>query len=230
MLERVVQALEASRPISKIWTSIDAPELLPHAGTLGGRIDRGDLQVLPSADSPSLSVLEALDAIPSTLPLLVTTADHALLDPPMVEYFLEAAEREAADISLALVPEGVIQRRFPDTKRTFIPLRGSRFSGANLFVFRTPAARRGIEFWSRVEQHRKQPWRLVRSFGPLSLLLFLLRRLDLKQASARVSQILGARVAIVEMPQAEAAIDVDRLSDYHQVRAILENRLQSQPR
>lgn len=230
MLERVVQALEASRSIAKIWTSIDVPELLTHAGTLGERIERGELQVLRSADSPSLSVLEALETIPSELPLLVTTADHALLDPTMVEYFLEAAEREAADISLALVPEPVIQRRFPDTKRTFIPLRGGRFSGANLFVFRTPAARSGIEFWGRVERHRKQPWRLVRSFGPVSLLLFLLRRLDLKEASARVSGILGARVAVIEMPQAEAAIDVDRLSDYQQVHEILADRLRSPPR
>lgn len=230
MLERVVEALEASPSIAQIWASIDVPELLDLAGALGGRIERGELQVLQSAGSPSVSVLEALEAIPSKLPLLVTTADHALLDPPMVEYFLDSAEREGADISVGLVREEVIRRRFPDTKRTFIRLRGDRYSGANLFVFRTPEARKGVEFWRRVDRHRKRPWRLVRSFGPVSLLLFLLRRLDLEQALSRASGILGARVAAIEMPQAEAAIDVDRLSDYEQVREILEDRLTSQSR
>ena len=224
MIERVVEALEASGSIAKIWTSIDAPELLPGAGSLGRRIERGDLHVLPSATSPSRSVLEALDAIPPELPLLVTTADHALLDAEMIGDFLEASERKAADICLGLVPERLIEQRFPGAKRTYIPLRGGRFSGANLFVFRTPRARRGIEFWARVEQHRKHPWRLVRSFGPVSLLLFLLRRLNVQEASARASRILGAQVAMIEMSRAEAAIDVDRLSDYRQVLEILENR------
>lgn len=224
MLERVVSALEASPSIADIWTSIDAPELLPHAGALGGRIDRGELRVVQSADSPSSSVLSALESIPAGRPLLVTTADHALLDPAMVEYFLSAAETRGADISVGLVSEKVLRQRFPNTQRTFVPLRGGRYSGANLYVFRRPEARIGIEFWRGVERHRKQPWRLVGSFGPVALLLFALRRLDLGEAVSRASAILGARVTAIEMPQAEAAIDVDRLSDYEQVRRILEDR------
>ena len=39
--------------------------------------------------------------------------------------------------------------------------------------------------------------------------LFLLRRLDIEEAFARVSQVIGARVGVVPLPFPEAAIDVD---------------------
>ncbi len=48
--------------------------------------------------------------------------------------------------------------------------------------------------------------------------------LDLEQALARASRSLGARVAAVVLPQAEAAIDVDRLEDYALAQRILAER------
>lgn len=230
MLERVVQALEASPSVGQIWTSIDVPPLLNQAGNLGRRVENDKLTVIRSADSPSASVLEALETIGSELPLLVTTADHALLNPEIVEFFVRAAQKQEADLCVGLVREKVIRQQFPDTERTFIPLRGNRYSGANLFVLRTAAAQSVIQFWRRTEMHRKHPWRLVWEFGPVALLLFLLRRLDLEQAFSRASKIVGARIVPVEIPQAEAAIDVDRLSDYEQVREILERRPTEMPR
>ena len=59
---------------------------------------------------------------------------------------------------------------------------------------------------------------------PLSLLLFALHRLDLDAALARASRAMGARVAAVRMPFAEAAIDVDRASDLVLVEEILSHR------
>ena len=62
-------------------------------------------------------------------------------------------------------------------------------------------------------------------FGWISLLLFLLRRLDLEAAFERVSHAMGARVIAIEMPMAEAAVDVDKLSDWELVKKIFDERL-----
>jgi hypothetical protein len=62
----------------------------------------------------------------------------------------------------------------------------------------------------RAERFRKRPWRLVSTFGPLSLALFALRRLDIDRALERASRAIGARVAAIRLPFAEAAVDVDR--------------------
>lgn len=224
MLERVVGTLEAVPCIERILVSIDVPEVLEQFPGLARRIADGTLTVVQSASSPSLSVLEALEKTATDEAVLVTTADHALLTPAMVDHFLGEAEARTIDLAVALVEETRIHARFPESKRTYIPFRGERFSGANLFVFLTHPAHRVAEFWVRAEQHRKQPWRLARAFGLSTLALFLLRRLDLEAAMQRASRVVGAQIRAVRMPFAEAAVDVDRLSDLELVNAILATR------
>ena len=226
MLERVVDTLSQVPAVASIAISIDEPDLLlgPAGGGLGARVARGDLTLLQSESSPSRSVLAGIDALAPDEPILLTTADHALLTREMVEHFLAAAETSPADLCLALVSERLIRERFPLTQRTYLPFRGERFSGANLFALRTARARRVIEFWTRAEQFRKQPWRLVSVFGPTALLLFALRRLTLAAALKRASHAMGADVRPIEMPFAEAAIDVDKLADYELVKEILAAR------
>ena len=58
-------------------------------------------------------------------------------------------------------------------------------------------------------------------FGPVSLVLFALRRLTLDAALERASRAIGCRVGAVSLPFAEAAIDVDRPSDLVLVERIL---------
>jgi hypothetical protein len=54
--------------------------------------------------------------------------------------------------------------------------------------------------------------------------LFILRRLDLASAFERVSMAVGARVLAIEMPVAEAAVDVDKVSDWMLVNRVFDER------
>jgi hypothetical protein len=78
-----------------------------------------------------------------------------------------------------------------------------------------------VVFWRRVEEERKRPWRLVRAFGWRTLLAYLLGRLTLDAAAARASAVIGARVAAIALPFAEAAIDDDKPADLELVETIL---------
>ena len=222
MLVRVVRTLRAAG-LERIHVSIDSPELLEAEPELAALHRKGALQIDRSEDSPSRSVASAL-APDAMLPCLVTTADHALLTPEMVRHFLGEACRSSADLLIGMVAASVVQRAYPETRRTYLRLRGEAWSGANLFAFRTPRARRVADFYVRAERFRKQPWRLVAAIGPSLLLLYGLRRLDLDGALARGSPRLGAQVAAVHMPQAEAAIDVDREGDHVLAERILRDR------
>ncbi|HEX5065687.1 MAG TPA: nucleotidyltransferase family protein [Myxococcota bacterium] len=222
MLVRVVRALRAAG-LTRLHVSIDAPELLDAVPELAELRRAGALRVLASENSPSRSVAAAL-APDDMLPCLVTTADHALLTPAMIQHFLRAACDADADLLIAMVAATVVQAAYPETKRTYLRLRGESWSGANLFAFRTLRARKVADFYVRAERFRKQPWRLVAAIGPSLLLQYALRRLDLDTALAAGSPRLGARVAAVHMPQPEAAIDVDKEADLVLAEQILRKR------
>ena len=81
-----------------------------------------------------------------------------------------------------------------------------------------------MRFWERAGRFRKRPWRLVSEFGFINLVRFLFRRLDRQTAIEQASQVLEAQVSIVEMPFAEAAIDVDTRDDLATVENILARR------
>lgn len=212
MLERVVGALAATGRFASITVCTDDASLVRATPRLAELAARGALRFTPSGASPAASVAAFLDAERGG-PVLATAADHALLRPEWVVHFLDAAQATGADAVVAVVEAAVFRREFPSARRTFIPLRGDAVSGANLFLFRTARGTEVARFWVRAESFRKRPWRMVAVFGPLLLLRFLLRQLDLDGALAQAGRVIGARIGAVRMPFAESAIDVDTPDD-----------------
>jgi GTP:adenosylcobinamide-phosphate guanylyltransferase len=225
MLVRVVKRLNTWPTIERILINIDEPALLRELPELMALHEKGVVEFMNSTDSPSRSVMESLRwADLERGPVLVTTADHALLDDEMLGMFFRESARLEADLTFGLVSRTTIEARFPEAKRTYLRFRDGAFSGANLFLFRTPNAKRAAAFWRRVEQERKHPWRIARAFGIGTLLLFLTRRLDLDAALLRASNVVGARVQAIRLTIAEAAVDVDKIEDLELVRRILAER------
>jgi GTP:adenosylcobinamide-phosphate guanylyltransferase len=224
MLLRVLRSLQASPSVTGLRVSIDDPGALDSVPELKTMLHAGQLAAHRSLSSPSRSVLDALAGLGDAA-VLVTTADHALLTPEMAEHFLARAAALDADVCVGLVAHHVVEARFPAVPRTWIPFRDDRYSGANLYVFRTRQALRAVEFWIRAESFRKKPWRIASTFGPLSLLLFALRRLTLDAALTRASKVIGCRIEAVRLPFAEAAVDVDRPSDLELAESVLNQRV-----
>jgi GTP:adenosylcobinamide-phosphate guanylyltransferase len=227
MLERVLAALRAVPRIRRIAISTDAPEELGACRAIAARLAAGDVSLLRAAGSPAQSVLAALDepgpgrAAP---PLLLTTADHALLQPEMVERVLDAAADSSADLVAAFVPADLVRARFPGSRRTYVPFRDGAVSGANLYVLLRPAGIGAVAFWRRSEAIRKRPWRLAGLLGPGALLRFALRRPELDTAMRELSRAAGARIEAIRLPFAEAAVDVDREADLELAERILAAR------
>lgn len=218
MIVRVLTSLRLTRQVRDIVVSID------DAAVLAGCAEAGDITSHASQSSPAASVLDYFEAHGAQGPVLVTTADHALLTPVMIEYFCAAAQNVETDIVIGVVSASLFRASYPESRRTFLPLADGSWGGTNLFLLRTPRAARAVRFWVRAGQFRKRPWRLVSMFGVGNLLRFLFRRLDRPTALVQASRILGARVGLVEMPFAEAAIDVDSPDDLVAVERILATR------
>jgi GTP:adenosylcobinamide-phosphate guanylyltransferase len=209
MLVRVVRAL-AEAGFGRVAVVIERPELVDELAAQGRFPPSVKIEVLAAAEGPSLSVAQALAWLGT--PLLVTTADHALLRPEWVRWFVEHVP-EGADVAAGLARSDLVMAAAPEARRTFLRFSDGAFSGCNLFYFATPAALRAVDLWREVEAHRKQPVKLLARLGPLTAARYALGALPLGAALARLGALAGLRCAAVEMPFGEAAIDVDKPED-----------------
>lgn len=179
------------------------------------RFERGGAGIASSL----LALMEVGDL---PFPLLLTTADHVLLDRAMLDQFI--AEATGADIAVAMVERASMLARYPQSRRTWLKFRDGGWSGANIFWFGSDKARSVIALWQEVEQDRKKGWKILSAFGPLALIGALLRISTLRGGMARVGRRFGLVARLVAMAQPEACIDADKQADVDLIEAILAGR------
>jgi GTP:adenosylcobinamide-phosphate guanylyltransferase len=219
MLQRVLAALAAVPAVDRIVVAIDKPgvvESLPGCGK--------PVAVLHAGSGPSASVAQALKV--EGTPLLVTTADHALLRPEWVEEFL-AAGHGSDDVKLALARRESVEAAVPHSQRTWLCFADGHYSGCNLFLLRTPAAHAVVALWQQLEADRKRPLAMLRRLGWSYALRYRFGWLRLDQALMRLGRLSGATVGAVTLRDGLAAVDVDKPADLELVRQLIDRRARS---
>lgn len=215
LLARVIGALDRAGA-GHIGVSASDPAIIEAVGRLK---TAARLEALPASTSPSLSVGQGARAL--GLPVLVTTVDHALLQPEWITRFL-ADIPASADVAALLAPEAAVRAAAPDTIRSYMKFRDGRYSGCNLFYLRNERALAVIDLWRQVETHRKQPWKIAAMLGPGMLLGYLLGRLTLDEAVRRLGRKAGVTAVAVRTPYGLAAVDVDKPADLDLVRRLVD--------
>jgi len=217
MVRRPVRALLASQNVDRVLVLCQAPDRIA--------------AVIP--DDPRIEIRQSTDTIAATMlgichdqhirwPLLVTTADHALLDTATVDEFCAGAT--GADLAVGVVERRVLMGRFPKSERTWLRFRGGAYTGANLFALRSPKVSRAIELWRSVEQDRKKGWRLIALVGPAMLAGTLLRLVSLDNVLSRLGHKLNLAIEAVPLSNPVAGIDVDKPADHTLVEEIFAGR------
>ena len=217
MVGRPVRALLESDYVGSIIVLSQESERLR-----GALADDPKLRVAWSDGTIAATMLSLCNDPSTQWPLLVTTADSAMLDGPTVNEFCAGAE--GADLAVGVVERGTLMRRFPDAKRTWLSFRGGAYTGANLFMLGSPAVAPVIELWRAVEQDRKKGWRIVSMLGPAVLIGAALRLLSIDDVLAIVARRFGLKVKAVRLSNPLAGIDVDKVEDHALVEAILRER------
>lgn len=221
MVLRVLDALAASAAVSGVTLVGPDQTQLVGCPSLAARIANGEVAWLAPAPSPSQSALAGLARVPMNTPVLLTTADHALLQPAWVDAFCAAAQATGKDALVGLARHAVVQAAFPQSRRTALRFRDGGYCGCNLFAFLTPDGRHAPEFWRHIEKQRKKPHRLAAALGPGTLLAYLSGRLTLEAGLARLSLRVGAQLGAVMLDDPRAAVDVDSVADFELVERLL---------
>jgi CTP:molybdopterin cytidylyltransferase MocA len=166
------------------------------------------------ADSPARSAALAARNIPPERGILLTTADHPLLDPAMIKELCAIQGAENPDVRVGLVRHDHVMEQYPEARCTALGFSDGPYCGTNLFLFRTERSRRLIQQWQAVEQARKTPWRVVGILGPVAVLGYLFGRLSLARALQLLSRRMDLDIGATLLSNARAALDVDTVGDW----------------
>lgn len=227
MIIRVLDTLAACDLITTIILCGPPEALHTHCPELKQRIASGQVIWLPNLNSPSRSAESGLSHVPSNMPVLLTTADHALLTPGIVQNFLRDSLATPCDATVGVISQQDIATAFPDSKRTVIRLRDGGFCGCNLFTF-NPQGRALVGFWRQAEELRKRPWRLIgQVLGFRMVLSYLFGLLTLQQALAAVSEKSGVKIQAIRLDDPRAGVDVDKIEDLVLAESIINRKPQA---
>ncbi|MEO6389227.1 MAG: nucleotidyltransferase family protein [Croceibacterium sp.] len=221
MIRRVSGTLLAVPQIGRVVILAQDPAALL-SGDMADIADDPRLALAQSGYGIASSIAAVVGTERAPWPVMVTTADHALLTPEMVTEFL--AGTEGCDLAVAVGERRVIEAAYPETRRTWLKFSDGHYSGANLFALRSPKVASALRLWSGVEQDRKRALKLFRRFGPWLLLRAVTRTISFPNAMTHAGKRLGLIARPVVLSAAEAAIDVDKPDDVTLVESILRSR------
>jgi molybdopterin-guanine dinucleotide biosynthesis protein A len=224
MVLRVLDALQESEEVGpRLLCGPPAP-LLEQAGALKSGVVAGHYGWIASRESPSASAAAGMEQIPATQPVLLTTADHALLTSRIIDDFCRQARTSDFELLVALVPHDLVDKAYPAMQRTRLRFSDRDYCSCNLFAFMTPRARAITGFWRKVESQRKRPWRVIGMLGWWPVIKYLSGQLSLQEALDRISGRLEIRIGVAILPFPEAAVDVDSEDDWLLVQQIIAAR------
>jgi len=219
-VSRVVRTLADHRGIGRVVVVAQDFQALQNDPACAWMADDARIAFAPSRATIAATIAKLIDE--GAAPMIVTTADNALLTGAMIDHVLAAARER--DLGIAMVERRVLLRAYPQSKRSWLKFRGGAWSGANLFWIGGARVLPLIAIWRDVEQDRKKGWRVISAFGPGMLISALLRLVTFPAAIARLGKRHGIDAMLVPMPQAEACIDVDKTEDLALAEAILAAR------
>lgn len=237
MIAWVIRALLDSPEIKQIIVSVEDLALMDALTEFDAETSQGRLHAVESRTNLYESVSGALAQYPletppqgdeSHYPALITTGDNPLITPAMISHFIAQLENNDANAAIAMTPADVMRAKYPDGQRRFYRFRNGEYSNCNLYAITQPAALTAAEAFRSGGQFRKKFSRIIRAFGPMAFLLYFLRQLSLESAGQRISKGFGVRLRFLEMPFAEACIDVDNERSLEIAREILSQRVAAQ--
>ena len=108
MVLRVIDALRASEAVESVLLVGPERSKLEGCEELRELVAAGTVRWMGTAASPAASASAALESIAASTPVLLTTADHALLEVAMIDHFCAAARASGRDVVAGVAPHEAV--------------------------------------------------------------------------------------------------------------------------
>lgn len=210
MVVRVVDALQSARHVEDILI-VGLSRETAEANQL--RFNR-PVDYLPDQGSLLANVLAGVAWFrqyrPETEVVLGCSADIPCITGEIIDSFIEGCAPWDKAVYYNFVTRDVLERRFPNSRRTYTKLKGLEVAGGDMAIARLDALERNSELLGKLADARKHPWQVARIVGFGTLLKFLFRRLTIADIEQLAERVLGLPAAVVLNQHAEIAMDADK--------------------
>ena len=220
MIQWVLDALSAAQKVDNV--------ILIGVSPKNGLTCSKPLHFLPNEGRMLANIVagvnQSLALNPQTERVLIVSSDIPAISGEMVDWLVTAIEKDPADIYYGVIPREVMEKRYPDSRRTWTPLKDLEVCGADINATHVRMATEHLEMWEALIGNRKSPLRQAATIGLGTLFLVALRRLTLTELVTRVCSRIGIEGRAIVWPWAEAGMDVDKPHQLEIMRADLEKR------
>jgi hypothetical protein len=219
-LERVVAALLGSGRVKRVVVVGLPPEHRPDLGPrvtflpgAGGMLENGEA---------SLAYLRSTGDMSERI--LTSACDVPLVSAGVINDLVDQCLAYDVDFCYSIVSKEVMERAFPGSGRTFVPLVEGRFAGGDISLIKPALLDVDRTRMHELIGQRKTFWKQVRVIGLGTLFLFLIRRLSIARLERRVARVFGITGKAIVCPHPEVAMDVDKPHHLIVIRAALEHQ------
>lgn len=161
---------------------------------------------------------------PNTGHALIVSSDIPAITGKMVDWVVDEAMRTNDDIYYNVIPRQVMEKRFPNSRRSYTHLKDAEVCGGDMNVARASLAQSDAEIWDKLIESRKNVFKQASLIGFDTLLLLLLRQITLDRAVSKVARKLKLSGRAIVCPYAEVGMDIDKPHQLEMMRADLAQR------
>lgn len=184
--------------------------------------------ILPSEghlfDNILIGVEKIIEINPQAEYVMIVSADIPGITGEMVDWLVRQTEETSADLYYGVVPREVMEKRYPDSHRTWTHLKDMDVCGADINVAHVSLTTEHLELWETLIGNRKSPLRQAAIIGYGTLFRLLFRQLTLEDAILQVCSRIGINGQAIVWPWAEAGMDVDKPLQLEIMRAALSEK------
>ncbi|HEY2979717.1 MAG TPA: NTP transferase domain-containing protein [Anaerolineales bacterium] len=162
---------------------------------------------------------KSLELNPAAKYVLVSSADIPSLKPGMVDWLVNTAMKTKDDFYYGVVPREVMEKRFPNSKRTYTLLKDMQVCGADINIVHVRQATEHLDMWEELIERRKNPLSMAAAIGFGTAILLRTGQLTLADAIKRVCERIGIKGRAILWEHAEPGMDVDKPHQLELVRA-----------
>ena len=168
----------------------------------------------PATDDIILNFRSGAEAVlehnPDEKSVAVVSSDIPLISSKIVNWVINSSLDTNDDLYYCVVEQSQMEKRFPNSARSYVKLRDMNVCGGDLAVINMELYKSREDFWRKIFEARKSYLHQARLIGFDILILLLLRKLTFTDTVERVTRRLDITGQGLICPYPEIAMDIDK--------------------